>query len=49
MSNYPMGAENDPNAPFNEVVKYNNCMYCGEPIENNGYCNTECEKADFND
>ncbi len=30
MSNYPLGADNDSNAPFNEETDY--CKKCGETI-----------------
>lgn len=48
MSNYPTGAEHDPRAPYNETEDKNACLYCGEEIENS-FCDSECEKAFFND
>ena len=49
MSNYPAGAENDPNAPWNQPDNDNECMFCGEPTDNVYYCSKNCEKADMSD
>ncbi len=48
-TNYPIGAEIAPNAPYNEEDKVNECMYCGEETDNKYYCSKPCMKADFND
>lgn len=48
MSGYPVGAEFDPRAPYNEVETNNNCAYCGEESEGY-YCSRACEKADDDD
>lgn len=49
MSNYPAGAEHDPNAPWNQPEPDNYCMYCGDPTVNKHYCSRECRIADLND
>lgn len=48
MSGYPAGAENDPNAPYNEVDE-RECSFCGTPTSNKYFCSKECEIADLND
>lgn len=46
MSNLPVGAENDPNAPWNEEKEYE-CAMCGEPMsKNTTYCSNACYFAD---
>lgn len=42
--NLPAGAEQDPNAPWNNEEE-NTCNYCGEPCERS-YCNDDCKRAD---
>lgn len=49
MSNYPLGADIDPNAPWNEVDLDFECRYCGEAISSGYYCDKNCEKADNDD
>lgn len=45
MSNLPSGAENDPNAPYNETENY--CNVCDEPIGiNSSYCSQSCWDVD---
>lgn len=48
MSNYPVGAEHDPRAPYNEVEFDRDCAYCGEPSERY-YCSKSCYIAHIND
>jgi len=48
MSNLPAGAENDPNAPWNQEEQENECSYCGEPCGKD-FCNKECYIAELND
>jgi len=49
VSNYPTGSEHNPQAPWNEEDKNNNCYFCGEPISGKYYCNKICEKSDMSD
>lgn len=46
MSNYPAGAENDPNAPYNQPEEQNFCAICDEPCEGS-YCSYKCFEADM--
>lgn len=45
MSNLPAGAENDPNAPWNNEEE-ETCLYCGIPC-NGMYCSDDHKKADL--
>ena len=49
MSGYlPAGAENDPNAPWNEKDQEFECRMCGEPMDTDKhYCSTSCFNADM--
>lgn len=47
MSNLPAGAENDPNAPWNNEEE-NLCYFCGNPCDRL-YCDDRCKKADLED
>ena len=47
MENLPAGAENDPNAPWNNE-KESTCGYCGDACTKD-FCNKDCEKADTHD
>ena len=45
-SNLPPGAENDPNAPWNNEDEYE-CNVCGAPILRPGTCDSpDCIKTD---
>lgn len=45
MSNYPLGAENHPNAPYNETDNHE-CPVCGAEVETQGMtCSTMCHKT----
>lgn len=49
---YPAGAENDPNAPYNQIEEPEECPVCGEPnVDKEGnptyphdpsFCSNEC-------
>lgn len=44
-NNIPAGAENHPNAPWNDTEEFE-CKECGEPMsEDSGYCSNSCWKA----
>lgn len=44
MSNLPIGAGNDPNAPWN--TEEHACYQCGKPIDiDNRYCSERCAIA----
>ena len=46
-SNLPAGAENDPNAPWNNEEPIWDCAVCGTPTDAmDGYCSSECFMAD---
>lgn len=46
MSNYPTGAENDPNAPYNQNDNDFECSECGTPLSSDkGVCSKECYKS----
>ena len=46
-SNIPAGAENDPNAPWNNEEEFE-CNVCGKPIHKEGICKSKaCFKADM--
>ena len=47
-SNLPAGAEHDPNAPWNNEEKDNECLYCGEPT-GGSFCDSNCRVAYIND
>lgn len=46
---YPAGAENDPNAPYNQVDLPDTCPWCGgdnskpEPGADEPFCSLECQ------
>lgn len=47
MSDYPAGAKNDPNAPYNEK-SYGSCSTCeghGSTCSNTGYTDCDCEEG----
>lgn len=45
MSNYPVGAEHDSNAPFNQQEEFE-CTECGKPMDSDkGVCSNACFKA----
>lgn len=45
MSNTPAGADNDPNAPWNEKDDFE-CTECGAPVEKEfSQCSKDCIKA----
>lgn len=47
MSNYPLGADNDSSAPFNETETFE-CSVCGIEMETDkGVCSKQCFKADM--
>lgn len=46
MNNYPAGAENDPNAPWNDLGT-NKCVYCEKPTDNEEYCSKKCRFLDL--
>ena len=49
MSNLPLGAEYEPQAPYNEV-EVSICLYCGDVTEDDAdFCNQTCRYFYEND
>lgn len=40
--------DQDPNAPWNNEEKENECSFCREPSEGS-FCSRDCERADYHE